>query len=107
MNPAAILLQHADELKLTPEQKAKLEEFAKGPVSVLTDEQRAKAGAWLPPPPGAPSGGGPGRPDGNQAGGPPIPPPGAPQDGSQAGGAPRCPPLGAPKQDAPSDNTKK
>src|SRR2546423_1001315 len=42
-NQAKIMLQHADELALTADQKAKLEEFAKGPMSVLTDEQKTKA----------------------------------------------------------------
>ncbi len=37
------LLDHADDLGLTAEQKSKLQEMAKGPMSVLTDEQKTKA----------------------------------------------------------------
>ena len=40
---AAVLLQHADELGLTADQKAKLEEMAKGPFSILTEDQKKKA----------------------------------------------------------------
>lgn len=47
-NQANILLQHADELGLTADQKAKLEEFKKGAMSVLTDEQKKKAQEFLP-----------------------------------------------------------
>src|ERR1043165_483361 len=47
-NQANLLLQHADELGLTAEQKTKLQEFAKGPMSVLTDEQKTKARELLP-----------------------------------------------------------
>ena len=42
-----ILLDHADDLGLTAEQKAKLAEFAKGPLSVLTDEQKTKAREYM------------------------------------------------------------
>lgn len=42
-NQTQILLKHADELGLTADQKAKLEEIAKGPMAVLTDEQKTKA----------------------------------------------------------------
>ena len=121
MNPAAILLQHADELKLTADQKAKLEEYAKGPTSMLTEEQKTQAAAWLPKPggPGGPGGGGQGGPGGggqggqggpggNRAG---SPPPGAPQGGPPGGGGPagRGAPSGqgGPKQDAPPDDVKK
>jgi hypothetical protein len=44
---AQILLKHADELALTAEQKAKLEDMAKGPMSVLTDDQKTKARAII------------------------------------------------------------
>lgn len=40
---ANLLLQHADELGLTADQKAKLEDMAKGPMSLLTDDQKKKA----------------------------------------------------------------
>src|ERR1700748_3892158 len=43
-NMAQMLLDHADDLGLTADQKTKLEEMAKAPtpLSVLTDEQRKK-----------------------------------------------------------------
>lgn len=40
---AGIFLKNADALGLSAEQKAKLEEMAKGPMAVLTDEQKIKA----------------------------------------------------------------
>ncbi|HLX63973.1 MAG TPA: hypothetical protein VKX17_22060 [Planctomycetota bacterium] len=52
-NQAQTILDHADELGLTAEQKTKLEEFKKGPMSVLTDDQKTKARAFLPQRPGA------------------------------------------------------
>ncbi len=44
VNMAQMLLDHADDLGLTADQKTKLEEMAKAPtpLSVLTDEQRKK-----------------------------------------------------------------
>ena len=47
-NQAQTILDHADELGLTAEQKTKLAEFVKGPLSVLTDDQKTKARAFLP-----------------------------------------------------------
>jgi hypothetical protein len=47
-----LLLDHADELGLTADQKAKLQDMAKGPMSVLTDEQKTKAKDLLPKGPG-------------------------------------------------------
>lgn len=46
-NQANVILQHADELGLTAEQKTKLQEIAKGPMSVLTDEQKTKAREFI------------------------------------------------------------
>jgi len=43
-----ILLDHADELGLTADQKAKLQDMAKGPMSVLTEEQKTKAKDLMP-----------------------------------------------------------
>lgn len=45
---AQTLLDHADDLGLTAEQKAKLQDMAKGPMSVLTDEQKTKAKDLMP-----------------------------------------------------------
>ncbi|MEI6233356.1 MAG: hypothetical protein WCT04_09900 [Planctomycetota bacterium] len=42
-NLPGMLLEHADELGLTADQKAKLQDMAKGPMGILTDEQKTKA----------------------------------------------------------------
>ncbi len=47
-NDVELTLAQADELGLTAQQKSKLEEMAKGPMSVLIDEQKTKAKEFLP-----------------------------------------------------------
>jgi hypothetical protein len=45
---AKLLLEHADDLGLTPEQKTKLEDISKGPMNVLTADQKKKAREFMP-----------------------------------------------------------
>ncbi len=43
-----MILDKGDELGLTADQKSKLQEMAKGPMSILTDEQKKKVQDMLP-----------------------------------------------------------